>query len=148
MSIYFEHAIDIARPPDQVFATIEDFSQTPKWLASCTGIERLSPGPNAVGTKLRYSHKDASHSSIMDGQITALVPNERLSFEYADQLVGAVADFRLSASDTGTHLIHSIDITPKTFFAKMFAPLIRLQLPKQIVAAMEALKTSLEAGPS
>lgn len=145
MSIHFEHEIDIARAPYEVFAALEDFSLTPKWLASCGGIEILTPGPLAVGTQLRYSFQDTAHSGIMEGQIIARVPNERLAFEYADHLVAAIADFRLSPNAIGTHLVHSIEITPKTFMVKMLAPVIRLQIPGQTTAAMEKLRQHLES---
>ncbi len=148
MSISFEHAVDIARSPDQVFALIEDFSRTPEWLISCAGIEKLSLGPNAVGTKLRYTLKGAMHSGIMEGQITTYVPNERLSLEYSDRLVSVLADFRLVPSQIGTYLTHQIAITPKTFIVRMLTPLIQLQVPKETMAAMATLRSILEAGPA
>lgn len=144
MSIHFAHAIDIARAPDEVFSLIEDFSQTPQWLASCAGMERLTPGPNAVGTKLRYSYRDSAHTGTMEGEITRRIPGKRLSFECADHLVGVRADFHLTANAIGTHLVHDIEIVPKTFLVRMFAPLIRSQIPKQTIAAMEDLRSLLE----
>ena len=45
---------------------LADVSQTPRWLARCTGIEVLTPGPLAVGSKLRYSYKEGSRRGVMD----------------------------------------------------------------------------------
>ncbi|MDB5390917.1 MAG: hypothetical protein JWM11_6563 [Planctomycetaceae bacterium] len=146
MSISFEHAIDIARSPEEVFAVLDDVSQTPKWLAPCKGIERLTPGPSEVGSQFRYSYHDFGRSGTMDGVITARIPNQQLSVKYHDSMVEVLLDFRLSPTGTGTWLIHRIEVTTKTFFAGMFSPLIRSHLPKQTTTALDALRKLLEAG--
>ena len=144
MSIRFEHAVEVTRPPDRVFAVLDDFAQTPRWLARCTGIEKLTPGPNAVGTKLRYGFKEGGRTGMMDGEITARTPDERLVCRYVDGMMEVVVDFRVAKTAEGTHLVHVIDITPKTFFAKLLSPLIRRQLPTQTITAMDTLRTLLE----
>jgi hypothetical protein len=145
MSIHFEHGIDVGKSPEEAFAVLDDVSKTPKWLARCTGIEKLSPGPNAVGTKLRYSYKEGGRTGVMDGEITTRAPNERLTFHYADKMMEVTVDFRISKASGGARLVHAIDITPRTFMAKLFSPLIRRQLPKQTITAMETLKALLES---
>lgn len=145
MSIHFDHGIDVQRTPEDAFALLDDVSQTPKWLARCTGIEKLSPGPNAVGTKLRYSYKEGGRVGVMDGEITTRSPNERLTFRYTDKMMDVTVDFRIAKTDGGARLVHAIDITPRTFMAKLFSPLIRRQLPKQTITAMETLKALLES---
>src|SRR5438477_10262015 len=140
MPIHYEHSVDVAREPQRAFAVLDDVSQTPKWLARCTGIEKLTPGPNAVGTKLRYSFKEGGRSGVMDGEIVARTPNERLTMKYADKMMDVTVDFRMAKSGSGTRLTHAIEITPKTFMAKLFSPLIKRQLPKQTVTAMETLR--------
>jgi hypothetical protein len=47
--------------------------------------------------------------------------------------------FSRQPQGSGTRFTHSIDITPKTFLARLFSPLIRRQLPKQTIGAMESL---------
>ena len=147
MPIHFEHAIEVARGPERAFAVLDDLSRTPRWLARCTGIEKLTPGANAVGTKLRYAYQEGGRKGVMDGEITARIPNERLSFRYVDKMMEVSVDFRMSARDGGVRLVHAIDITPRTFFMKLFSPLIRRQLPRQTVTAMEKLRALLEADP-
>jgi hypothetical protein len=81
----------------------------------------------------------------MDGEITARTPNEHLTFRYADKMIEVVVDFRMWQADGGTRLVHAIDITPTTLMSKLFSPLIRHQLPKRTFAAMERLRTLVEA---
>jgi hypothetical protein len=113
-------------------------------LARCTGIEVLTPGPLAVGSKLRYSYKEGSRVGVMDGQVTERDGNRRLGFLYQDKMMRVGVHFATEpAGGTGTRLTHSIDITPRTFMARLFSPLIRKQLPKQTITAMESLRALL-----
>src|SRR5712692_4543333 len=119
MPIRFEHGVEIAQEPALVFAILDDVSQTPKWLARCTGIEKLTAGPNAVGTKLRYSYRDGGRSGVMDGETSVRIPNERLTFHYLDKMMDVTVDFQVGKTATGTRLMHAIEITPRTFFARL-----------------------------
>jgi len=148
MSIRFEHAIEVARGPEQIFAILDDLSQTPRWVSRCTGIEKLSPGPNAVGTKVRYAYREGGRTGTMDGEIRARTPNERLTVGYADKMMEVVVDFQMTKKDGGARLVHTIDIKPKSLMAKLFAPLVRRQLPQQTIAAMETLRGLVEGGPT
>jgi len=145
MSIHFEHALDVACEPERAFALLDDFEQTPRWLERCTGIETLTSGPNVVGTKVRYSYRDVRRSGTMDGEVTVRVPNERLTLRYADGILEVVLDFRVERGVRGTRLVHAIEMKPRSLMMKLFAPLIRGQLPKQAVQAMESLRRLLEA---
>jgi len=148
MPIVFQHAIDVAQTPEQVFAIVDDVARTPEWLERCTGIEKLTPGPNAAGTKLRYAFRDGGRTGIMEGVITTRVPNEHLAFRYDDPMMAVTVDFRMQRQGPGTHLVHTIEITPKTFAGKVFSPLIRRQLPKQTITAMHKLRALLENRPA
>ena len=146
MAIEFQHTIDLPQPPQEVFATLADVSQTPRWLARCTGIERLSPGPLEVGSKLRYTYKEGGRSGVMDGQVTERVDGRALGFAYDDRMMHVTVRFALEPSAVhsgGTRLTHSIGITPKTLMAKLFAPMIRKGLPRQTTEAMESLRSLL-----
>lgn len=145
MSIHFEHSVDVLRSPEQVFTVINDFARTPSWLERCTGLEKLSPGPNAVGTKLRYAYREGSHTGVMEGEITARVPDERLTCHYRDKLLAVTVDFRMTPTATGTRLTHAIEIVPQTLIARLMSPLIKRHLPAQTTATMERLKSLIEA---
>lgn len=145
MSIHFSHTLDVARDPAKVFALLDDLERTPEWLERCTGIERLSPGPNAVGSKLRYAYRDGVRSGTMEGEIVTRIEGERLAFRYGDKMMEVAVDFHVTNAAQGARVTHTIDITPKTLLGRLFSPLIRRGLPKQTVAAMEKLRTLLES---
>ncbi|MFO0745180.1 MAG: SRPBCC family protein [Myxococcota bacterium] len=143
MAIEFQHGIDVGAPPERVFALLDDLAQTPRWLARCTGIEKLTPGENAVGTELRYAYRDGRRRGTMLGRITARTPAAHLAFHYGDRMMDVSVDFRMGGNGAGTHLVHTIGITPRNFFARLFSPLIRRALPAQTIGAMEKLRSLL-----
>jgi uncharacterized protein YndB with AHSA1/START domain len=145
MPVHFQHTVHVARPPARVFAILDDLGQTPRWLKRCTGIEKLESGDNRVGLKLRYSYNQDGRRGTMDGEITARQPDQRLTFRYGDRMMDVQVDFQLAAAGGETELTHLIDITPKTFFAKLISPLMRMGLPKQTITAMETLKALAES---
>jgi uncharacterized protein YndB with AHSA1/START domain len=144
MSIHFSHTIDVGHEPTRVFAVLDDLSLTPQWLERCTGIEKLDPGPNAVGTRLRYAYKDGGRSGTMDGEIVTRIADERLTFRYRDRMMEVLIDFHVTNAATGARLTQTIDITPKNVLAKVFAPFIRRGLPRQTITAMSRLHTLLD----
>ena len=145
MSIPFDHTIDVPQDPAAVFAFLDDLSLTPQWLGPCVGLEKLSPGPNAVGDKLKYEHEQGGRRGVMDGEITARESGKRLAFRYWDSSFEVVIDFRMEPSGNGTRLTHLIDITPKSFMTKLMTPMIRGALPKQTTDAMEKVREMLAA---
>ena len=144
MSIHFSHTIDVAHDPKKVFALLDDLEKTPRWLERCTGLEKLSAGPSDVGSKLRYSYRDGGRGGTMEGEIVSRIPDERLAFRYGDKMMEVAVDFHVTSAASGARLTHTIDIKPKTFFAKLFTPFIRRGLPKQTIGAMERLRALLD----
>jgi hypothetical protein len=144
MSIHFSHTIDVGHEPKKVFALLDDLASTPKWLERCVAIEKLSPGPNAVGTKLRYTYRDIGRTSAMEGEIVARIADERLTFRYGDKMMDVGVDLHVTSAATGARLTHTIDITPKNVLAKIFAPFIRRGLPRQTITAMQRFGALLD----
>src|SRR5262245_56339700 len=114
MPIPFQHGIDVTQTSERVFAVLADFPPTPRWLARCTGLLTTVPGPNAVGDALRYSYRDGGRSGVMDGEIVARVPGEHLRMLFKDSMMHVSVDFRMSKQGSGTHLVHTIELTPQT----------------------------------
>jgi uncharacterized protein YndB with AHSA1/START domain len=146
MSIHFSHTVDLAHEPAKVFALFDDLARTPEWLERCVSIEKLSPGPNEVGSKLRYTYRDGGRTGTMDGEIVKRLPDERLTFRYADRMMLVEIDFHVTNAATGARLTHTIDITPQSLLGKLLSPVIRGQVPKQTIKAMDKLRSVLDRG--
>ena len=140
----FAHTLSVSAPPAAIFAIVDDFSKTPLWLSRCTGIDKLSDGPNDVGTALKYHYDDGRRSGTMDGQIIAREPDRHFAMKFTDTMMDVTVDFVAASDGVGTTLTHSIDIATKGF-GRLLTPLIRRQLPKQTMDAMTKLKAMAEA---
>ena len=144
MPITCQHAVEVAVRPDIAFALVDDLPRTKEWLPPCTALEKVSPGPNTVGDRLRYTFKQGGTTSTMDGEILARIPNEHLKCVYFDAQFEVMVDFRVESASGGAKLTHTISITPKKLLVKILSPLIRLGLKSQTRQAMANLKAILE----
>ena len=80
----------------------------------------------------------------MEGEIVGRIPGERIAFRYGDKMMEVAVDFHVTTAASGSRLTHTIDITPKTFLAKLFSPFIRRGLPRQTIEAMDHLRALLD----
>lgn len=145
MSIHYEYSVEVNSSPAQAFAVLDDLARTPEWLSVCVSLEKLIPGPNQVGDKLKYTFKLGNRPAVMDGEITARFPGEKLTYQFNDKMFQVVIDFNILPASVGAKMTHGITITSKTFAAKLMTPLIRLGVPKQTKDAMHALKAILDS---
>ena len=145
MPIRCEHAEIIRTTPERAFAAIDNLPLTAKWLPPCVSLEKIGDGPNAPGDKLRYVYRQGGKTAEMAGEIVARTPGERLHCKYFDSMFEVSVDLRVSAAPDGALTTRVIEITPRTFLAKLMSPLIRLGLGKQTREAAGNLKKLLES---
>ena len=139
----YAHTLSVSAPPSVIFAIVDDVDQTPTWLSRCTKIDKLDPGANDVGTRLRYHYADGRRTGVMDGQVVAREPDRHFAMKFSDRMMDVTVDFVAASDGVGTTLTHTIDIATKGL-GLLFAPLIKRQLPKQTLDAMTALKRLAE----
>ncbi len=142
---HFAHTETVHATPSAIFAILDAVERTPEWLGRCTRLDRLTPGPTAVATKLVYHYKDGRRTGQMDGQVVAREVDRRLTNAFTDTMMDVTVDFGLApgAAEGTTSLTHTITISPKGF-GKLLSPLISRQLPGQTLGAMAALKKLAE----
>ncbi|GAB3791853.1 SRPBCC family protein [Nocardioides ungokensis] len=140
----FAHTETVAASPEAVFAILDDTDRTPEWLSRCTGIDKLTEGPNQAGTKLRYHYQQGGRSGTMDGAIAAREAGRHLTMHFVDKTMDVTIDFRTAAMGEQTSLTHEIDIRTHGF-GKLLTPMIKRSLPKQTLDAMTRLKALAEA---
>lgn len=142
----FAHTEVVNAEPETIFAILDDVTRTPEWLKRCTKIEKLTDGPLAVGTPLKYHYKEGNRTGVMDGRCSAHEANRHLTNTFTDKMMDVSVDFRLEPGSTAgtTNLTHTIDIEPKGLMGKILSPIIRKQLPGQTIGAMTELKALAE----
>ena len=140
-----ERAIDVARPPSDVFAFVDDVSRAPHWLSRCASLEQTSPGPKGVGATLRYVYREGGGSGTMEGTVTECEKDRTLMMHYSDRMFDVEVGFRFAPQGSGTRLEHAVSISPRAFMMKLMAPMIRGATKKQLDQDMATLKRLLEA---
>ncbi|GAA2102464.1 SRPBCC domain-containing protein [Actinomadura alba] len=139
-----ETAIDIEATPDRVWEVLTDFGSYPEWnpfIVRVTGTP--TPGAKVI-LKIRSS---AGWSATNKATLLAAVPNQVLRWSARlipiPGLVAGRHEFRLSATDGGTRLVHSEQ------FSGVLVPIIGGLLAKterDFHNLNEALKKQCENG--
>jgi uncharacterized protein YndB with AHSA1/START domain len=121
------HSIDIARPPEAVFAYITDPDKLSTWQ-DAEEVTQLTPGPVGVGTRFREVHKAMGKRRTETTEVVVFEPGRRFEIRVLD---GPPVDGRwdFEAIDGGTRLT--------------FTPLIRLRGRLRHVAPLMAAATAL-----
>jgi uncharacterized protein YndB with AHSA1/START domain len=146
MTIQLAADLEIARSVHDVFATLDDFTNTPQWNDRCVEIHQVSQGPRGVGATLHYTYQEPGRRGTMDGVVVEYVPDARLVMRFSDKMLDVVVGFALHATGASTtHVHHTIDITPKTLLMKLMAPLIRRATTQQVQKEVAGLARLLPA---
>jgi uncharacterized protein YndB with AHSA1/START domain len=137
----------IARPPEDVFEALTDVERYPEWLiaSGIVRVERLDPGPLAVGSRLRISQTVAGRSTVLEGSVTVLVPGAAFGLRGQDKDgVTIEIDAALAPDDSATRLRWSLRLKLPLRF-RMFESMVAPQARRAAALDLEALKRRLES---
>lgn len=143
----FSHTVDVRRSPAEVFAFLDDFANTPRWNTHCTQMEQTSPGPRVAGSKLRYAFNDNGRKGEMRGFVRDREDGRGFTMVFTDDALEVIIAFALTEAGSGTRLVHTVSVTPRSFLMKMIAPVFRGRTGKQIVEEVKRLKEIIEKEP-
>lgn len=130
--IHCEVTVHVPRPPSAVFALVDDVTRMPSWLGMCVELRQTSAGPRQVGAALLYQYRQGGRVSQMEGVVTEREQDRKLGMTFHDRHFEVAVRFRFEPSGAGTQIQHVVEITPKSFVARLMSPLIRGATQKQI----------------
>ena len=147
MTIAVETETRIQRPPGDVFAALIDIERYPTWLiaSGIVRVERLDPGPIAVGSRLRIGQTVAGRSTVLDGTVTELVPDAGFGLKARDP-EGVSIEIKVALVPDGdaTRLRWSLRIGLPLRF-RMFESMVTPQARRAAALDLEAFKRHLES---
>jgi uncharacterized membrane protein len=73
-----EMTVDIDAPPERVWAVMSDVERWPQWTESITSVQRLEPGPLALGSRARIKQPRLLPTTW---QVTAIEPGRSFTWE-------------------------------------------------------------------
>ena len=147
MTIAVETEARVQRPPGDVFAALVDVERYPAWLVASgiVRVERLDPGPIAVGSRLRIGQTVAGRSTVLEGTVTELAPDAGFSLKARDP-EGVSIEIRavLVPEGDATRLRWSLRIGLPLRF-RMFESMVTPQARRAAGLDLEAFKRRMES---
>ena len=147
MTIAVETEARVQRPPGDVFAALVDVERYPAWLiaSGIVRVERLDPGPIAVGSRLRIGQTVAGRSTVLDGTVTELAPDAGFGLKARDpEGVSIEISAALVPEGDATRLRWSLRIGLPLRF-RMFESMVTPQARRAAALDLEAFKRRLES---
>jgi hypothetical protein len=95
----FAIAVEIAAPPDRVWAVMSDIERWAEWTPTVTRIDRLDPGPLAVGQRARILQPRLPAAVW---RITRLEPGRGFTWETRSPGVVVTGDHTVEPNGAGS----------------------------------------------
>ena len=133
----------ISRPPDEVFAFVEDARNRPRWDDSVISEELTSPEPITVGTTVRTRLKSMSREYEYNWEVVEHEPPSRMTIESTSGPFPTTLVYRLTERDGGTLVDFSVTGRPGGML-RLFQPLMARNTQANLDRGFPRLKQVLE----
>jgi uncharacterized protein YndB with AHSA1/START domain len=105
-----EHEVVINRPPEQVFTFISDLDNWRQWRPEPQEVEKITPGPVAVGTIWRLTGDVQGQSIVVTVEVTEYASNRQFGFKTTSGPIQARDTFTLMPVAGGTKLNFALEL--------------------------------------
>jgi uncharacterized protein YndB with AHSA1/START domain len=141
-------SIEIARPPDEVFAYLMDPSRQAEWQESLVSARTEGPGPPTVGSKLITTRKVGRGERTMTMELTDLSEPRSWAARGIDGPIRALVNGAVEPLDDGARSRVTIELDFEGHgIGKLLVPLVvRRQAQQEMPRNMGNLKQRLEGG--
>ena len=139
--------IEIARPPEEVFAYLDDLSRHGEWQEQIVDVAVETEGPTRVGTRATETRRVPGGPRTFTYEITEHDPPNRAAFRVLDGSVRPYGTVTLTPLGGGTRTRYTLEMDFEGHgLGKLLAPLARRDARKQVPKDMQRLKERVEAG--
>jgi uncharacterized protein YndB with AHSA1/START domain len=139
--------IDIARPPDEVFAYVTDPTRFAEWQKDVVRVE-LDDGPPGVGSRFTTTRRIGGVERTTVQQITEISPTSRWSARGIDGPIRPDASITIEPLDDGarSRVTFALDFRGHGIGVPLI-PLVRRQAQKGAPVSYRNLQRRLESSP-
>lgn len=139
-------SIVIRRPPEEVYAYMDDVSREKEWQPNLQFAERDPPGPTVVGTRKRYVSRFMGREVKNTYVVTELQPGARIVYETEKgSAIDARSEVLVQPEGTDTLVTMSVDGKPRGALRLLPRSAFELAGRAELKAALERVKGRLEA---
>jgi uncharacterized protein YndB with AHSA1/START domain len=141
-------SIEIARPPEAVFAYLMDPSRQAEWQESLVSARAEGPGPPTVGSKLITTRKVGRGERTMTMELTEISEPRSWAARGIDGPIRAIVNGAVEPLDDGARSRVTIELDFEGHgIGKLLVPLVvRRQAQRELPRDMGNLKQRLEGG--
>ena len=141
-----ERNVEIAAPPERVFAVVTDLSTHPRWRPSVREFRTADGGPPAVGSEIVEVVRFAGRDVRMRYRVTELESPRVFAADYVDGPIEVAIRFDCASAGEGTLAVFTCD-TERPRIARVlpfpfFGPLMGRYMDDEL----GRLKTLVESG--
>jgi uncharacterized protein YndB with AHSA1/START domain len=138
------HSIDISRPPEEVFALLNDVERLGEWQDDVMNVRRHDEGPPRVGTRVTQTRRLGKRELTTTTEVTEYDPPRSYAFRGVDGPIRPILRGTVEPLEGGrSRVTVRLDFDGRGP-AKLILPLVRRQAGKTLVQQHERLKELLE----
>ena len=130
----------INRPVEELFQTVIDVANFPKWNPTTASARKLSPGQIGEGTRFELEIRGIGK---VPQELREFEKNKRVRIVPSMRLLSGGHRFLFTAQGAATRIDHELEMTPKGLF-KIFSPFIGMIGAKNLRDTANALQRHLE----
>jgi carbon monoxide dehydrogenase subunit G len=139
----FEHTVEIARTPAEVFPWLLDADKVPRWTSYLESYERAGDGPLAPGSRFLQTLDIKGRRITVNLEVTRLEPPIAAESRFSEHGFDVVTTYRLAEAPAGTRLTQSVDAGFGSFSARLLAPIVEPYLREKLERDLAALRDLL-----
>lgn len=135
-----ENAVEIARPPEDVFDYLTDITKESAWNPRTRRVEKLTPGEIGAGTRFDAEWIKGNPTTV------EYVPFERPTAWASiarSRPLDARAEGRVSPTERGSRVVIRTELRPKGLLA-LLLPVMRRTMRRREEENLERVRTILE----
>jgi len=140
------HHITINRPPQEVFAWLDDSDRAKQWISGLVEIQPITEGGNRVGAKARHTYNENGRTFDMEEETLIYEPNRHVKIGGKSDMFDMTAEYRLTPSGAGTLLQFESTFRFRNFILRLLSPLLMRGAQKRAEQELQRLKTLVEKG--
>jgi uncharacterized protein YndB with AHSA1/START domain len=144
MAVDVRTEIDIARPRDDVAAYACDPDHTTEWYANIKAVERETPPPVAVGSRMRFVATFLGRRLVYTYEVVEHVPGERFVMRTAEGPFPMETTYTWEDVGEGVTRMTMRNRGEPAGFAKVTAPVMAAAMRRAMTKDLERLRGILE----
>jgi len=140
-------SIEIARPPEEVFAYLNQLERHGEWQGAIIESRLETEGPVRLGTRATDVRRVPGGKQAVTYEITEYEPPRRTAFRGVKGPVRPIGTVTVEPLEGGARSLVTLELDLQGHgWGKLVAPMARRQARKELPGNQKALKERLEAG--